>query len=195
MREGKVFSPPSLCPTWVVLLSDDDHPYLLAFLSGRCFRRCCQEVISGAEAGARDAERLDPGLLRAFPRSPWRELGTAQRLAAVQASTSRLSLATSSKVSPCISSNDSSTVPPCLAGVGADGMVVGLGIPPPSFSFSPVVSPVVSSFLSPAVKSVTCSGPVTTSEIEQSVSSMDVAHQLRAWSHRNECNSGPPRPR
>ena len=54
-------------------------------------------------------------------------------------------------------------------------MVVGLGIPPLPFSSSPVVSSVVSSVLSPAAKSVTCSGPVTPSEIEQSVSSMEVA--------------------
>ena len=53
-------------------------------------------------------------------------------------------------------------------------MVVGLGIPPLSLSSSPVVSSVVSSVLSPAAKGVTCSGPVTSSEIEQSVSSMGV---------------------
>ena len=69
VREGRVFSFLRCVPPG--LPGDDDLPYLLTFLSGRCVRRGCKEVTGGLKPSLDGAELLDPGLLRAFPQSPW----------------------------------------------------------------------------------------------------------------------------
>ena len=106
------------------------------------------------------AELLDPGQLRSYPLSSWEALETPERAGAT-----RQCSPISSSISPIVSSSFSSTVPPCLAGVGGrlvtgsvfGSYVVGAVVRPLSPSLVPVVFPVGPhmSVLPPVVESST----------------------------------------
>ena len=143
--------------------------------------------VTNRKSALEAAELLDPGLLRSYPRSSWEALETPERVGAT-----RQSSPISSSISPNVSSSFSSTVPPCLAGVGGrletgsvlGSDVVGAVVRPLSPPLVPVVSPVGQhmSVPPPVAESSTAvsgarSGPAS-SDIEQSTVGQEVASQV-----------------
>ena len=87
VRESGVFSflrcvPPESSSCLATMTT----PASSRFSQDMVFARAVRKLPAELQLALEGSELLDPGQLRAFPRSPWGELVTAQRMAAVQAS-------------------------------------------------------------------------------------------------------------